>query len=39
MHTQEEQLAASSGGNPELATEHINSEGMLIALVSEPLFW
>ncbi|KFY36521.1 hypothetical protein V495_07844 [Pseudogymnoascus sp. VKM F-4514 (FW-929)] len=28
MHTQEEQLAASSGGNPEIATEHINSEGI-----------
>ncbi|KFY17618.1 hypothetical protein V492_00513 [Pseudogymnoascus sp. VKM F-4246] len=28
MHTQDEQLAASSGGNSALATERINSEGI-----------
>lgn len=32
MHTQEEQLAASSGGNSDIATERINCEGISIIL-------
>lgn len=32
MHTQEDQLAASSGGNSGIVTERINGEGIPIIL-------